>query len=384
MSDLRERIEKKRQVKRKKALFRLSVFAVIVLLTIICSVVSYKYVIKNTGDSEKETTITIEHGKEIEVKIPLGAGPASIAEILKKEGIISHPRIFKLISKINGYDSTYKSGTHVLSKDLSYTEIMRVLSSKPTDNTSVKATIPEGLTLDEIINKLNKDAEKQKKPKLVDKDRFKNLVENGKFDYKFIKDIPQGREFRLQGYLFPETYFFDSDGKEEEVINKMLGQFDKIFSEEYLKRAKELNMTVDQIITLASLIERESSVKDERPKIAAVFYNRLKSKDASLRRLQSCASVQYILLKTTGKTKTRLFNEDTKIDDPYNTYLHEGLPPGPICSPGEDAINAALYPEENDYLYFVAKEDGTGGHYFSRTFKEHLSAQAKAQKNIKD
>jgi UPF0755 protein len=365
-----------RKLNKGKVIFRLVIPVLIILTTLICYFVSYQHVIESASSDVKEAPPALESGKGIEVSIPLGSGTASIAEILKTEGIIKHPKIFKIISKLNGYDGTYKSGTHVLSKDWSYTELMRGLSDKPLNNESIKVTIPEGKTLNEIVEILHKN-------NLIDKEKFIKLAESENFEFKFTKGIPKKRDFRLQGYLFPETYFFNKDGGEKEILDKMLSQFDNIFTEEYKKRAKELNMSIDDIITLASIIEREAAVPEERSKIAGVFYNRLKSKDATLRRLQSCASIQYIFFLKTGEIKDRILTEDTKVDDPYNTYIHEGLPPGPICCPGEGAINAALCPEENDFMYFVAKEDGSKTHFFSKTFKEHLSAQAKAQKNKK-
>ncbi|HOQ00530.1 MAG TPA: endolytic transglycosylase MltG [Acetivibrio clariflavus] len=193
-----------------------------------------------------------------------------------------------------------------------------------------------------------------------------------KFDYDFIAQIPE-RENRLEGYLFPDTYFFDPLSSDREIITKFLDNFDMKFKLDYYARAKELNMTVDEIITLASIIEKETALPEEKPIISSVFHNRLKSKDPSLRKLQTDATIQYILFKRDGKIKEKLTEADTKIDDPYNTYLYEGLPPGPICSPGLASIEAALYPEKTDYYYFVAKGDGS--HYFSKTLSEHEAAK---------
>lgn len=135
-------------------------------------------------------------------------------------------------------------------------------------------------------------------------------------------------------------------------------------------------MTVDEVITLASIIERETKIPEEKEIVSSVFHNRLKSQDPSFKKLQSCATIQYILLQRDGKVKELLTYEDTQIDHPYNTYLHEGLPPGPLCSPGLDSIIAALYPnEESDYLFFVARGDGS--HEFSRTLAEHEAAKQK-------
>lgn len=362
----------KKQKKKRRAVFRLFTFLFIIFLTASSAYMSYKYVMKSMDEQDSETVISIAPGEEIEVEIPMGSGTASIANILKEKGIIRYPYIFKLVSKINGYDGKYKSGVHVLSKGLNYTQIMKILSNNPKSPPTVWVTIPEGLTYNQIVDIL---VEK----KLVDRDKFNEIANNGDFGYDFIKKIPK-RENRLEGYLFPDTYEFDARGGEKHVIEKMLNRFNKVFTEEDVKRAKDLNMSIDDIIILASIVEREAKVAEERPLIAGVFLNRLKSKDKTLNKLQSCATIQYIFLKQQGVVKEKILDEDTKIDDPYNTYIHEGLPPGPISSPGEASIKAVLYPE-GDYLFFVLKEDGTGAHYFSKTYKEHLNAINKARKN---
>ena len=374
MSDVVSSVGRKQKKKKNKSVFMRITFAVILLISLICGVISYRYAVASVT-ANKDEPLVVAEGKGVSVEIPLGSGTRSIADILKEKGVIDHPWLFKLISKINGFDNTYQSGEHEISVEWSYTDIMRALSDKASVP-SAKVTIPEGFTYVDIAKRLEEK-------KVVKKSDLDKAMQEENFDYKFLENVPKNREFRLQGYLFPETYFFNVNSKPTEVAKKMLDQFNKVFTEEQYDRAKELNMSVDDIITLASLVEREAKISDERPQIAGVFYNRLKSKDSSLRKLQSCASIQYIFYMKNGEVKEHILTEDTKVEDPYNTYIHEGLPPGPICSPGEDSINAVLYPEKHSYLYFVAKDDGTNEHYFSKTYKEHLNAQAKAQKNRK-
>jgi len=312
--------------------------------------------------ADEDLEVSIDPAEGIEITIPRGSSTSDIAKILKENGIIKWPTLFMLQSKINGYDGTYMSGKHIVSKDLNYDELMRVLSSNPV---SVNVTIPETFYLDQVLNLLSEK-------KLIDKESFIKSMNTEKFDYDFIAQIPE-RENRLEGYLFPDTYFFDPPSSDREIITKFLDNFDMKFKLDYYARAKELNMTVDEIITLASIIEKETALPEEKPIISSVFHNRLKSKDPSLRKLQTDATIQYILFKRDGKIKEKLTEADTKIDDPYNTYLYEGLPPGPICSPGLASIEAALYPEKTDYYYFVAKGDGS--HYFSKTLSEHEAAK---------
>ena len=347
-------------------------FMVFTLLFAITFIVSYSLVLKAESAAEKDANISIEAVNGIEITIPRNSSTSDIAGILKKNGIIKWPSIFKLQSKINGYDGTFMSGKHIVSKEFSYDQLMRVLSSNPV---SINVTIREDYYLGQVLNTLSDK-------KLIDKNKFIKSMNTEKFDYKFLDQIPE-RENKLEGYLFPDTYFFDPNSTDSEIITKFLDNFDNKFKLDYYSRAKELNMTVDQIITLASIIEKEATLSEEKPVISSVFHNRLKSKDPSLKKLKTDATIQYILYKKEGKIKENLSYKDLEIDDPYNTYLYEGLPPGPICNPGLESIEAALYPDEgSQYLYFVARGDGS--HQFSKTASEHEAAKNKYSQKSKD
>lgn len=352
--------------KRRKAVFRLFLLLFIIAVTLVCASVSYHYVIKNvTSDKQKE--IVINEGEGVEFVIEKGSNTTAIAENLLEQGFIKNELIYKALSKINGYDGTYQSGTHILSKSLAYEEIMRVLTSNPA---SRQVTIPEGKTFRQIVDILYN-------AKIINnKEQFIATANGGTFDYSFLKDLPP-RDNKLEGYLFPDTYKFDMNASDTDIIRTMLDNFNRKMKPEYIERIKMLDadMTVDKIVILASIIEREARDPEDRYTISGVFYNRMASKDKTLKKLQSCATIQYVLLKTTGSVKERLLDEDLAIEDPYNTYIHEGLPPGPICCPGEAAIKAALYPDrETEYLYFVARGDEEGTHEFSKTYKDHQAA----------
>lgn len=356
--------QKKRQKKFKLKYF-LVYFLIFTILFTVTFIVSYSYVLKNESIADEELEVSVDAATGIEITIPRGSSTSDIANLLKEKGIIEWPSIFKLQSKINGYDGTFMSGKHIVSKELSYDQLMRVLSSNPV---SINVTIREDYYLGQLLNSLSDK-------KLIDKEAFTKSMNTEKFDYKFIEQIPD-RENKLEGYLFPDTYFFDPLSTDREIITKFLDNFDTKFKLDYYARAKELNMTVDQIITLASIIEKEATLPEEKPIISSVFHNRLKSKEPSLKKLQTDATIQYILYKKEGKIKDNLTENDTKIDDPYNTYVYEGLPPGPICNPGLASIEAALYPEEgSSYYYFVARGDGS--HQFSKTLSEHEAATKK-------
>jgi UPF0755 protein len=211
------------------------------------------------------------------------------------------------------------------------------------------------------------------KKDLATADKFNSAMKYGKYNYDFVKSIKNvnNREFKLEGYLFPDTYEFAMNADEKTIVNVMLENFNNKLTKEQYKRAKELGMSMDEIITLASIIEREANNTKDRRLVSAVFHRRLKSRD--LNSLESCATIQYIFLNKEGKVHQKLTYADTRIDDPYNTYIHPGLPPGPICSPGMDSINAALYPDEDtDYMFFIAGPGGTTK--FSKTYAEHKKA----------
>ena len=290
---------------------------------------------------------------EIVVVIPEQSSTADIAKILKKDNLILSENFFRVMSKIRGVDSKYNYGKFKVNRGAGYEELFTTLTQAGTNADAIKVTIPEGYEIYKIADLLEEKG-------LIDKEKFYYLVDYGEFDYDFIQDIPD-RENRLEGYLFPSTYTFVPND-EKAIINEMLMQFEKVYAK-YEDRAEEMDMTMDEVITLASIIEREAQGDEDRKLVSSVFHNRLDSDKYPY--LQSCATVQYIL----KERKPVLSVEDTKIDSPYNTYINKGLPVGPIASPGEKSIEAALYPEESDYLFFVLGSDGK--HHFSETYEEH-------------
>ncbi len=355
--------KKKKYTKLKRLTIVLLVVVMLGAIAVVCGTIAYDYVIKNHLAASAQQEIVIDEGKGVEFVVERGANTTQIASKLKEQNLIQNDTIFKLLSKINGYDGTYRSGTHIVSSELSYDEMMRVLSSNPLTR---KVMIPEGKTFTQIVDILYNS-------KIIkDKAKFIQSANTEEFDYDFLKGLPD-RQYRLEGYLFPDTYEYDYNVSDREILAKMLDNFDKKFKTQYRELIPNLpvEMDIDKVIVLASIIEREAKDPDDRHIIAGVLYNRLSNKDASLKKLQVDASIQYILLKNTGSYKERVLYEDLEIDDPYNTYLYEGLPPGPICCPGEASIKAAVNPDETSYLYYVAKGDGTGGHAFAKTFKEH-------------
>lgn len=354
----------------KKFYIRSGIFVLLFFIAAMSTYFSYTYVVEVVNRDNSEIKMTFSENESIKVDIPMGSGTDKIAEILYEKDIIKNQKLFKVLSKINGYDGHYQSGTHVIGSNISYEslrgydDLMRIMTSLPVANPTITVTIPEGYNYKQIVELLVKKD-------LVTEQSFDKAANEADFDFEFLKDIPE-RENRLEGYLFPDTYIFDVQGGAEHIIFKMLSRFNEVFKEEYREKAEKLGMTTDEIITLASIIEREAQVAEDRPIISGVFYNRLKSSDGSLNRLQSCATIQYIFYMKDGTIKEQITTADTEVEHLYNTYQHAGLPPGPISSPGEAAIRAALYPDDTEYFYFVAKGDGS--HYFSKTYNEHVNA----------
>jgi len=338
---------------RIKKKHRFILFILIVLLLIVLSgwVCFSIWMSKESGPSIPGSTETVL------ITIPQGMSTKSIGELLASGDIISDALVFRLKSRLEGYDGKFKAGEYSLSSGMTMDEIMDLLLEG--HRNTQRFTIPEGYDLKRTADKLEEQG-------LIDREAFFKEIREGDFDYWFIDGLKEGSS-RLEGFLYPDTYEIYINAGEHDIIDKMLSQFSKVFNEDRINRMNELGMNLNEIITLASIIEREAVISEDRPVIAGVFLKRL---DMGMP-LQSCATVQYIL----GEQKPVLSTADTKIQSPYNTYVNKGLPPTPICSPGIESIDAALWPETTDYLFFLAKGDGS--HVFSVTYEEHIRNKAK-------
>lgn len=291
-------------------------------------------------------------GQERVVEIPAGAGIAQIAQVLHQEGIVKHPKVFHVYARLGGAP-LFQQGKHTMHPSMSYGAICKKLENPPDVQPEIKrVVIPEGYELRQIVDVLVENG-------LGEREAFLKEIETGVFDYAFLNQIPQ-REQRLEGYLYPDTYLFSEEEDEHQILDKMLLAFQQKVVPIYETAACEESL--DEILILASVIEREAANDEERPTVASVFTNRI----AIGMKLESCATVQYIL----KERKDILSNADIAIDSPYNTYRYAGLPKGPIASPGLASIEAALYPADTEYLYFVATADGHQN-LFSKTFEEH-------------
>lgn len=285
------------------------------------------------------------------IKIPPGVSNSKIAEILSHQGVIDSPLYFKWASR----NKALQSGTYKIPANAKVNQIVYILSKGITYKETVTFTIPEGFNTFQIAKTLEEKG-------LVKASAFLEASKNGRFLLAGIEKLPV-RQTRLEGYLFPDTYIVDKNSSAEEIIQMMLNRFEAI------RKQIGLDKNVRKQLIIASLIEKEALLDKERPRIAGVILNRLTKKMM----LQIDATVLY----AQGKHKERVTYADLKVNSPYNTYLHIGLPPGPIASPGKASLEAAMHPEKNSYYFYVATKNGS--HLFSRTYAEHQKNVKKAQ-----
>lgn len=331
--------------KKKKTVIILSITALMLILSIILPYALYQSFLKSPVSYQS---------REIEFYVKKGASTSTIIEGLHREGLIKNKLFAKIYVRNLKMDKSLKTGFYKFNTSMTPVQIFDKLKKGAPDIDAVNVTIPEGYTVKQIAEKLMQAGV------IKSVESFLNEAQRGVFNYEFLKDIPQNRTSRLEGYLFPDTYEFKKGSDDHEVIVKFLDRFNEIYTSTIKDNLKDTN--VDEIITMASIVEKEAKVQEERPVIAGVFYNRLKINMP----LESCATLEYAL----GVHKEVYSIKDTQVESPYNTYRNPGLPIGPISNPGKKSIEAALYPEKVDYLFFVANGDGT--HKFAKTYSEHL------------
>jgi len=274
---------------------------------------------------------------------------------LEKQQLVLSSSKFKIIARYLKKDRSIKAGEYLLSQSMNPLTILDILSSGKSK--LYKLTVPEGLSMFQIAE-------------LVEASSFDREMTFIKYatDKMFLKKLGIQAE-TAEGYLFPETYYFGKEAKSEKIITVMIERFKKVFTPEFEKQAEVLGFTVHEIVTLASIIEKETGAAEERPVISSVFHNRMKKK----MRLETDPTVIYGMTDFNGN----ITKKDLRTLTPYNTYMIKGLPPGPIANPGEAALIAALYPADTDYLFFVSKKDTT--HQFSTNIRDHNKAVRKYQ-----
>jgi UPF0755 protein len=331
--------------------------AIIILLIIILgatAVFSFNYFITKKLEP-------VGNGKAIIIEIKEGFVLSDTAEILKENNLIQDELAFELLAKKEKKENLIQSGSYEISPTESSEEILNHLVNGEVYDFSV--TIPEGKNIHEMGDIL----EENNVCSAADFVEEATKVEHYQKFYPILNSISleskDGYSRTLEGYLFPDTYGFKPNIEASEVIETMLNRFVEIFNSDYIKQTEKTEKTIDEIVILSSIIELETKYLEDKPLAASVFYNRL----AIDQPLQSDITVDY----ARGERNAILTTEQTQFDSPYNTYIHPGLPFGPICSFGKLSLEAALYPTDTNYYYFVADIE-TGKTYFNETYEEHL------------
>lgn len=358
----KEIMKEKIKIRKKegKVVRRIVTIVTLVVLLIVTAVgVSGYFYVKSALQP-----IDPESAQEIEVEIPIGSSLSSIASILETNGVIKDARVFKYYTKFKN-ESAFQAGNYKMTQSMTLDEIIESLKTGKVYREPLFAlTIPEGLTLEQIAGIIEKNTEftsTQVMEKVTNPDFIKKMMES--YPELITEDVLDGSiRYSLEGYLFPATYsFYDKDTTLDEILTKMISQTNNVVNE-YQSILEEKQMTVHELLTFASLLEEEATAQTDRETIASVFYNRI----AIDMPLQTDPTVLYSL----GGHKEQVLYEDLEVDNPYNTYKIQGLPPGPIANAGKVSIEAALNPTKTDYLYFLADKQGIN--HFAKTYDEHL------------
>ena len=327
----------------KKSNFK--VLFLLLLLIIIIFIGVYNTKVKKSVGGNVEKTFSVANGQNA----------TQIAQNLKKEGLINSTFFFTLYVGINKKSASFQVGDFDLNSSMSIKEIVRDLTEKNILKPEEKITFIEGWSLKDYDKAL-------KQSRLLNVDNFLELTKKDySKQFSFLADKPLSHD--LEGYLFPDTYRFFLDIEGQDLILKILSNFDKKLDSQMRADIKAQGKTIFEIVTMASIIEKEVRSEKDMKIVSGIFWNRIKNGQA----LESCASLAYIL----GVNKSQYSYEDTRVDSPYNTYLHRGLPPGPIANPGLKAIEAAIYPQETNYNYFLTATE-SGKTIFNESYEQHL------------
>jgi len=293
--------------------------------------------------------------EQVNVQVPYGFTLDSITDMLYEAGLIRHRALFILYADYSNAMDKISEGSYILNKNYDYRALVQGMTARAGTRVETTVTIPEGFTLAQIFSLLEAEG-------VCSTEDLWEAATNHEFNFHFLDESTLGNRLRLEGFLFPDTYNFFLDSTPQQAILRMLREFNRRFTEEYIERVADMELTIREIIIIASLIEREAGDDDERPRIAAVIYNRLNSPNFPM--LQIDATIDYARAGTG-------IPFSTQIDSPFNTYIHEGLPPGPIANPGIHSIRAALFPEETNEFFYALNRNGT--HNFFTNYNDHMN-----------
>ncbi len=347
---------KKKKRKKKgngRLIFGLIMTAIIVAVAVFCAAFVLKFARDFVGIGKSSVEVVVE--------IPMNSGTADIADILADEGIIDSTYFFRFYSRVKGSDGTFVAGSHVLSPDMSYENIVHELQQGAVDTReSVDITFPEGIDLLDAAQKLEEN-------NVCSASDFIREFNNSSFGFDFEKlvKVSAMKFYKMEGYLFPDTYTFYVEEDPKIVCKKIYRNFETRITLDIYARMDDLGLEFEEMLTMASMVQAEASSVYDMKRVASVFRNRLADPD-NYPLLQSDPTRKYV----EEVIKPNIEFPSKEMFKAYNTYEGAGLPPGPICNPGLDAINAVLYPADTDYYYFCANVD-TGEVYYARTNEEH-------------
>lgn len=317
-------------------------------------------------DFYQEYSGTTKQSQEVlEIEIQQGSGAKQIAKQLKEKGVIRYEYSFLLKVRNSSQGNNMRYGTFQIKKGMTLDDIIATFSTGGEQKKGTKFSVPEGYSIEMIGEKLEKEG-------ICTAEEFYTAAKQADMSYDFLSSVPDDSDikFKLQGFLFPSTYEFSEGATAQEVVDTMLGQFNKVYTEEMKSKARELGYSDYEIVTMASIVEREAKLEEERGTIAGVIYNRLNIN----MKLQMCPTVLYVI--TDGKYNiNQVLYKDLEVESPYNTYKYEGLPVGPICNPGKTSLEAVLNPESHKYLFYHTDDETKGNHKFSETYQEHENSR---------
>ncbi|NMA79042.1 MAG: endolytic transglycosylase MltG [Clostridiales bacterium] len=358
--------KKKKKKKRKKSRRNKVLGSLVLAVTIIAASVSLSVVIIYAG---MDLFGIGKSGIHIDIEVPQNSSTRDIAEILQKSDVVKYPSFFRLISYLQKADGMYQYGVFEVSPSMSYEEIISILQDSNAIKNTVQITIPEGYNIKQIAEELEKN-------NICDADEFLDYVDTANLSYKFEDKITNDplKFYQKEGFLFPDTYIFYENERIENILTKFYSTFDKKITDEMYDKMQEQNLSLNQVMTLASMVQAESANKEQMRMVASVFLNRFNN-SLEFPKMQSDPTKKYVNEVIKSKIKMSSYDLYQKIFDSYDTYVGVGLPPGPICNPGIDAIDAVLNPADTDY-YFFCHNIKTREIYYAKTNDEH-------EKNLK-
>ena len=312
------------------------------------------YSLFSLGCGNEKVTNLPNQGAAVMVHVKSGMNTKDIVDLLVKQGVLPKENSFTKIAKMKNLEKSLQAGSYQFKIGISEQEMVDILAKGSVFYK--KLTIPEGYNVTQIAELLEKE-------ELGNKDLFLKLAKNYA-PYEYMQTNNSNIKFKAEGFIYPATYYIDAEMKEAEILKLLVDEFDRKINKEIREKLKTQKREIRSLIILASLVEKEAQVAEERKLVASVFVNRVTQQMP----LQSCATIQYIL----GYPKEELSIADTEIESAYNTYINSGFPPGPIANAGMPSILAALEPEKTNYLYFVVSS--AGKHTFSTNYEDHLKA----------